>query len=119
MRIARIAAAGLLVACGQPAVTSDRAADKPPVIETKPIDVARVDSMIRATVADKHLVGLSVGVAQNGKVVLAKGYGVKTLGSHDTVTAETMFAIGSVTKQFTCSAVLLLAQDGKLSMHDP
>src|SRR5581483_7448418 len=86
---------------------------------TKPVNAAQIDSMIRATVADKHLVGLSVGVAQDGKVVLAKGYGLKTLGGHDSVTAETMFAIGSVTKQFTCSSVLLLAQDGKLTMQDP
>jgi D-alanyl-D-alanine carboxypeptidase len=84
-----------------------------------PANVAQIDSIIRKTVTDKHLVGLSVGVAQDGKVVLAKGYGLKTLGSHDSVTTETMFGIGSVTKQFTCSAVLLLAQDGKLALTDP
>ncbi|HZS58133.1 MAG TPA: serine hydrolase domain-containing protein [Gemmatimonadaceae bacterium] len=111
---------GFAVGCGHPRATSEnKAPDKPPVIETKPVNAAQIDSMIRATVADKHLVGLSVGVAQDGKVVLAKGYGLKTLGGHDSVTAETMFAIGSVTKQFTCSSVLLLAQDGKLTMQDP
>jgi D-alanyl-D-alanine carboxypeptidase len=84
-----------------------------------PINVAQIDSAIRSTVATKHLVGLSVGVAQDGKIVLAKGYGLRALSGHDSVTPETMFGIGSVTKQFTCSATLLLAQDGKLSMQDP
>jgi CubicO group peptidase (beta-lactamase class C family) len=75
--------------------------------------------MVRATVASKHLIGLSVGVAQNGKMVLAKGYGLRALGGHDSVSTQTMFAIGSVTKQFTCSLTMLMAQDGKLSMGDP
>ena len=51
--------------------------------------------------------------------MLAKGYGLRALGGHDSVSAETMFAVGSVTKQFTCSLTLLLAQDGKLSLQDP
>jgi D-alanyl-D-alanine carboxypeptidase len=84
-----------------------------------PVNVAQLDSMIRRTVVEKHLVGLSVGVAQDGKIVLAKGYGLRALGGHDSVSTETMFGIGSVTKQFTCSAILLLAQDGKLSLQDP
>ncbi len=84
-----------------------------------PVNVAQLDSIIRATLISKHLIGLNVGVAQNGKIVLAKGYGLRALGGHDSVSAETMFAIGSVTKQFTCSLTLLLAQDGKLSMQDP
>jgi len=84
-----------------------------------PVNVAQIDSLIRKTVATKGLVGLSVGVAQDGKIVLAKGYGLRALGGHDSVSTETMFAIGSVTKQFTCSSTLLLAQDGKLTLHDP
>jgi len=56
---------------------------------------------------------------QNGKVVLAKGYGVRDVSTRDPVTARTMFAIGSVTKQFTCSALLLLAEQRRLSLADP
>jgi D-alanyl-D-alanine carboxypeptidase len=83
-----------------------------------PVRSTQLDSLIRRTVAEKHLVGLSVAVAQNGTLAFAKGFGLKSLGGQDSVTAETMFAIGSVTKQFTCSAVLLLAQDGKLALDD-
>src|SRR4029077_8242719 len=75
------------------------------------VTAAQLDSTIAKTVADKHLVGLSVGVMQNGKVVLAKGYGVRDLATKAGVTPQTMFAIGSVTKQSTCSAVLMLAEE--------
>ena len=83
------------------------------------VNANQLDSIIRRTVTDKHLVGLSVGVMQDGKIVLAKGYGVKTLGTTDSVTPRTMFAIGSVTKQFTCSALMILAEEKKLSLTDP
>lgn len=83
------------------------------------INVAELDSLITRVVAEKRLVGLSVGVMQDGKVVFEKGYGLRSLAPREPVTTTTMFPIGSVTKQFTCSAALLLAQDGKLSMRDP
>ncbi len=117
------------VACGRPrdgardagttAQDTTPAAQVPAAAQPAPVRPAQLDSMIRKTVAEKHLVGLSVGVAQNGSIVLARGYGVKALGTPDSVAPTTMFAIGSVTKQFTCSAVLLLAQAGKLSLSDP
>jgi CubicO group peptidase (beta-lactamase class C family) len=83
------------------------------------ISPQELDSLIRTTVAEKHIVGLSVGVMQNGKVILAKGYGVRDLATNAAVTPQTMFAIGSVTKQFTCSALLMLAEQKKLSLQDP
>jgi D-alanyl-D-alanine carboxypeptidase len=89
---AALTVAGARASCAQAVVTS------------------QLDSIIRHAVADKHLVGLSVGVMQDGKIVLAKGYGVKVLGTTDSVTPRTMFAIGSVTKQFTCSALMILAE---------
>lgn len=83
------------------------------------VDPARLDSLIRQTMVDRHLVGLSVGVMQDGQVVFARGYGLASVEPRAEVTPQTMFAIGSVTKQFTCSTVLLLQQDGKLSVSDP
>lgn len=82
-------------------------------------DPARIDSIIRKNVADKHIVGLSVGVMQNGKIVFNKGYGVRDIASGAPVTPQTMFAVGSVTKQFTCSSVLMLAEQHKLALSDP
>jgi len=79
----------------------------------------QLDSIITKAVAEKHIVGLSVGVMQNGKTVLTKTYGLRDIASKSPVTPKTMFAIGSVTKQFTCSAVMMLAEEHKLSLSDP
>jgi CubicO group peptidase (beta-lactamase class C family) len=83
------------------------------------VTASTLDSIIQQTVAEKHIVGLSVGVMQNGRVILAKGYGVRDLATSDPVSPQTMFAIGSVTKQFTCTAALMLEEEGKLSFGDP
>jgi CubicO group peptidase (beta-lactamase class C family) len=126
-RIASLAGACALAiaACSQPQTNStdkagadSAAATSMPVVATTPIDPARVDSEIRKAVAEKHLVGLSVAIAQNGHIAFARGYGLKALAGHDSVTPETMFAIGSVTKEFTCTAAMLLGEGGKLSMQD-
>lgn len=77
------------------------------------IDVHALDTLIARTVEEKAIPGLSAGILHEGRVVLAKGYGYAKLTSPDPVTPETLFAIGSVTKQFTCAALLLLAEDGE------
>jgi D-alanyl-D-alanine carboxypeptidase len=84
-----------------------------------PVSAAWLDSVSRQALTDGRLVGLSVGVAQDGKIVFAQGYGVASLAARTPVTPQTAFAVGSVTKQFTCSAALLLEEDGRLSMRDP
>ena len=92
----------------------------PPVrVNVPAVSATELDTMIQRVVREKHMVGLSVGVMQNGAMILAKGYGQRVLSPSEPVTPTTMFPIGSVTKQFTCSAALLLAQDSKLSMQDP
>src|SRR5262249_13188443 len=63
--------------------------------------------------------GCSVGVATAGKPVLAKGYGMADLEHDVAITPETIFEAGSVSKQFTAAALLLLAREGKLSIDDP
>lgn len=63
--------------------------------------------------------GCAVGVAAGGKTVLAKAYGMADLEHDVPNTVDTIFEAGSVAKQFTAMAVLLLAKDGKLSLDDP
>lgn len=63
--------------------------------------------------------GCAVGVSKDGKAVLQKAYGMADL-EHDVPNRpDTIFEAGSVSKQFTAAAVLLLAQEGKLSLDDP
>jgi CubicO group peptidase (beta-lactamase class C family) len=84
-----------------------------------PINADQIDSIIRMNIAEKHIIGVSVGIMQNGKVVFARGYGVANIQSQTPVTPQTMFAIGSVTKQFTCSSIMMLQEQKKLSITDP
>jgi CubicO group peptidase (beta-lactamase class C family) len=62
--------------------------------------------------------GAGVVVAQNGKILFEKGYGLADLEHHAAVTTETKFRIGSITKQFTAAAILKLQEEGKLSVND-
>lgn len=82
-------------------------------------DVAGVDRFLSAQAQPPGRVGFSVAIIKDGQVVLAKGYGKRSLKDGRPVETNTIFAIGSVSKQFTCAAILLLAEYGKLSVHDP
>ena len=62
--------------------------------------------------------GCAVGVSLNGKRVLEKAYGMADLEHAVPITPDTIFEAGSVSKQFTAAAILLLARDGKLSLDD-
>ena len=63
--------------------------------------------------------GCAVGVAIDGRRVAIKGYGLADLEHDVPIGEDTIFEAGSVSKQFTAAAVLLLARDGKLSIDDP
>jgi D-alanyl-D-alanine carboxypeptidase len=93
-------------------------ADPPRATLPDSFDLAAVDAFVQKRVAEKGFVGLSLAVVRDGRIVLAKGYGGVTTNG-PAVTPDTPFAIGSVTKQFACACILLLAEDGKLSVHDP
>jgi CubicO group peptidase (beta-lactamase class C family) len=58
--------------------------------------------------------GFAVLVKKDGQVLLERGYGVRRMGTGETITADTNFRLASFTKQFTAMAVLLLIHDGKL-----
>ena len=63
--------------------------------------------------------GCAVGVGLKGKPVLERAYGMADLEREVENAPDTIFEAGSVSKQFTAAAVLLLARDGKLSIDDP
>lgn len=63
--------------------------------------------------------GAAVAVVQNGKIVFKKGYGSANLEYGIPVTPKTIFHVASVSKQFTVFALLLLEEEGKLSLDDP
>ena len=81
------------------------------------VPAARVDAVFSTW--SRSTPGCAVGVARGGVTVLQRAYGMADLEHGVANTPETIFEAGSVSKQFTAAAVLLLAQDGKLSLDDP
>jgi CubicO group peptidase (beta-lactamase class C family) len=78
-----------------------------------------VDRYLRAEMQRQHIPGLALAVMKNGKPLYVKGYGVATLEHPVAVTPNTVFQLGSVGKQFTAVAVMLLADEHKLNLDDP
>ena len=79
---------------------------------------AKADAHIEAYTKQTRFMG-SVIVAKDGKILLAKGYGMANLEHEIPNKANTKFRLGSITKQFTAVAILQLQEQGKLNVQDP
>lgn len=77
---------------------------------------AKVDAVVARALAEPGAAGFSVAVGRGGKVIFAKGYGPADVELSVPMTAESIFRIGSVTKQFTAAAVMRLVEEGKVSL---
>ena len=62
--------------------------------------------------------GCAVAVYRDGKIILEKGYGLANIEENVPITPQSVFDIGSTSKQFTASSILLLEKQGKLSVND-
>lgn len=63
--------------------------------------------------------GLALAIVKDGAVVIAKGYGVRTLGKKEAVDGQTLFGIASNTKAFTATALGILVEEGKIGWDVP
>jgi CubicO group peptidase (beta-lactamase class C family) len=80
---------------------------------------ADLDTYVANSMKTFDVPGLAVAIVKDGKVVVAKGYGVRKMGDPTPVDENTMFGIGSNTKAFTTAALAGLMDEGKLSWDDP
>lgn len=80
--------------------------------------VAKVDAIVRAGMANQHLVGVEVAIGRNGTTIFSKGYGLRDREKNLPVTGSTVFLVGSNGKQFTAASVMLLVQQGKVQLDD-
>jgi CubicO group peptidase (beta-lactamase class C family) len=78
-----------------------------------------LDAYVAASMKTFDVPGLAVAIVKDGKIVVAKGYGVRKLGDPTSVDEFTKFGIGSNTKAFTTAALATLVDEGKLSWDDP
>ena len=79
----------------------------------------QVDSYIHAEMQREQIPGLSLLIARDGKIVRAQGYGLSNVELQVPVKPETVFQSGSVGKQFTATAVMMLVEEGKIELNDP
>ena len=78
----------------------------------------QIDAYVKAEMARQKIPGVAVAVVKGGKVVVAKGYGLSNVELRVPVTPESVFQSGSLGKMFTAAVVMLLVEDGKLSLDD-
>ena len=79
----------------------------------------KVDDFIKTEMERRQVPGLSVAVVRNGEIVKAQGYGLSNVELNVAATPETIYQSGSVGKQFTATLVMMLIEEGKLSLNDP
>ena len=75
-----------------------------------------VDAFMQQQMTARQIPGAAVAVVRGGRVILVKGYGVADVEHRVPVTEHTVFELASVTKPFTAMAIMMLVQDGKLSL---
>lgn len=112
----------------QQRATPNQAADVAASSGARPDPIARglrdraeleafLDGVMVANLRDKHIAGATVAVVKDGALLFAKGYGYADVDARTPVTAEgTLFRIGSISKLFTWTAIMQLAEQGKVDL---
>ena len=79
----------------------------------------KIDKVVQQVLASTGVPSASIAVVQNGRVAYLQAYGDAKLDPRQPAMPEMRYSIGSISKQFTAAAVLMLVQQGKLSLDDP
>ncbi|HTU34968.1 MAG TPA: serine hydrolase domain-containing protein [Candidatus Acidoferrum sp.] len=79
---------------------------------------AAEEAKIEKMLADSGVPSVSIAIVEHDRLVYAKAFGKASLDPPRAATAQTIYAIGSISKQFTTAAILLLAEQGKISLDD-
>lgn len=91
------------------------------LLGTAPLAAAqsdKIDRYIRIEMKKRQIPGVALAVIKDGRLVKRKGYGLANVELNVPVTSDTVFDLASLTKQFTATAILLLAEEGKLGLDD-
>lgn len=89
-----------------------------PVYAVTPARADAVDDYINEQMRQRHIPSLSLAVVKDGKVVKAKGYGFANLEHKVPATADTVYYLGSIGKQFTATGIMMLFQRGKVNLDE-
>jgi D-alanyl-D-alanine carboxypeptidase len=77
-----------------------------------------LDDFVKAVMAQRHIPAASIAVVKDGAVVKVAGYGLADMENNVAARPDTVYKIGSVSKQFISAGVMLLVQDGKIAVDD-
>ncbi len=113
MRTRKLALVASLVAA---LVLSHRMAQAAAPPSAPPIE--GIEKVVKDDLASGKSASYAVAVVKDGRLILARGYGFADLENDVPATAETVYRLGSITKQFTSMAIMQLAEAGKLSVDD-
>ncbi|GAB5564865.1 MAG: serine hydrolase [Winogradskyella sp.] len=78
-----------------------------------------IDKLVEETLTTFDVPGISVGVLKDGELVYAKGHGVRSLSTQKDMNEETLVGVASNSKGFTCFALAMMVDEGKLNWDDP
>ena len=88
------------------------------LIATVAAQADKVDDYVKAEMQKQHIPGISLAVIKDGKIIKAEGYGLANVELNVPARPETVYKIGSVSKQFIAAGIMLLIQEGKISLDD-
>ncbi len=78
----------------------------------------QIDSLVKATLTTFEVPGISVGVIKDGSIVYAKGHGIRSMRNNKAMNENTLVGVASNSKGFTCFALAMLVDEGKLKWDD-
>ena len=78
-----------------------------------------IDELVEAVMVEGPVSGVAVGVARGRRIIHTAGYGYADVENQLPVTPETVFRVGSISKQFTAAIIMQLAEEGALDLNDP
>jgi CubicO group peptidase (beta-lactamase class C family) len=85
-----------------------------------PAEVSKkIDEAATKMLTESGVPSASIAVVKDGKLAYTRAYGLADIASHRSATTSMIYSIGSISKQFTAASILLLAEQGKLSLDDP
>lgn len=83
-----------------------------------PAKADAIDGYIETRMRESHIPAISLAVVRDGRIVKAQGYGLANIETNSAAATRTVYEIGSLTKQFTAVAVMMLVEESKISLGD-
>jgi len=76
----------------------------------------KVDQLVIEAMDSLRVTGLSLGIVKDGEILYSKGYGLTSVNTHDSITSDSYFLTASISKLFTATAIMQLAEQGKVKI---